>query len=848
MRLTGRELIPLHEVKPHSRWRILGGFLQLLLLAEGCAGALATGLELPVQPWVFYAGIAVLSAALSLLFYGLAADKERKAPGNAPKARPGRLALLACGGSYLAVLLFSGRIWRQGGALLWNCILERMNEHYGSGMTVQAVDAGVWTMTWFLLELMVPLLFLLGAVTVYRPDGILLGALLLPFLIFLLLAGGSPELAPLFLLLTGSVTVCVSARSARRSRLWGEAGSRRFGQNAANCENIRQKTVLISAAAVVILSVPGFWLIRPVLGLQLTGAEQVTAEAEGRIMGTLVNLLPRLSGGNVDLRVEGVSGGVEDGALYSADGYRMQGIEDMKLTCSAQPQETVYLKGFTGSVYEENCWRNTDGGSFDNAAKNWRIEEEPRLYIQNLPFLRALYAGQTAGEEPGDPSEAEPAAGYAPGTDAVQEMTVERINANPAYTYAPYYAYYNSYYEVECGDGYVAGQDRWQDIFSCYPRETYLELMEAWKEGEDNDSVLDDMEASYGGYVRAHDLEVPEGFEELRARCQEQGLDGSDPEDLEEITAFIQSILREEYTYRLDPPRAPEGEDALLWFVTEGRIGNSMYFASAATLMFRMFDVPARYVVGYAAPQNMFTAQPDGTYTAVLQDDNSHAWTEIYLDGVGWIPVEVTPGELVEAQDAVWQGDAIRLPEETERGDGEQAEENGPSGSGSQEGDEPGKSAWLFRGDLESVIGVLTLLLGAAALLWCGVYLLRRLRRDYGWKDKWGKRRSEGERIRDIFRAYYRRLCRLGMDPSVEASREEFRREVALRHPVLSEQELNHMLRLVFESCYSGRAMSEADVSAMRDYYRSLRKHGRAARKRGTDSSRRRRPSATKVE
>ena len=33
-----------------------------------------------------------------------------------------------------------------------------------------------------------------------------------------------------------------------------------------------------------------------------------------------------------------------------------------------------------------------------------------------------------------------------------------------------------------------------------------------------------------------------------------------------------------------------------------------------------------------------------GNYTAEVLDNQAHAWTEIYIDSVGWVPVEMTPG------------------------------------------------------------------------------------------------------------------------------------------------------------------------------------------------------------
>ena len=84
-----------------------------------------------------------------------------------------------------------------------------------------------------------------------------------------------------------------------------------------------------------------------------------------------------------------------------------------------------------------------------------------------------------------------------------------------------------------------------------------------------------------------------------------------------------------------------------------------MQFASAAVVMFRMFGLPARYVVGYAAPQSLFTQQEDGSWHAILQDDNAHAWAEVYISGQGWTPMEMTPGVLVSAQQADLRTDPL---------------------------------------------------------------------------------------------------------------------------------------------------------------------------------------------
>ena len=91
--------------------------------------------------------------------------------------------------------------------------------------------------------------------------------------------------------------------------------------------------------------------------------------------------------------------------------------------------------------------------------------------------------------------------------------------------------------------------------------------------------------------------------------------------------------------------------------------------------MFRMFGLPARYVVGYAAPQSLFTQQEDGSWHAILQDDNAHAWAEVYISGQGWTPMEMTPGVLVSAQQADLRTDP--LPET-------QGQDTAPAAGGEQ--------------------------------------------------------------------------------------------------------------------------------------------------------------------
>lgn len=786
--MTGKELIPRGEAVPHPVLWFLTALGQLLLLAGGFCAAFVTGLSLSVERWILYPGILILCVAAALFFFGERLNGYRI------------YGIMAGIVFYAFILFFTQNQFMSGARQVGNAVLMCMNNQYESNLQLFSAESGGLVLTVFLLEVLAPVIFWLAAATIYRPDPVWAALLLFPAVTVLLLAGGSPSVLSLFFLLFGILGLLTSARSVRKKRSWGERESTRYQNNLICHKNIQKKTALLICGVGLVLSVPGFYIVRPGLSLQLTKAETVTAKAEGKLMGAMIRVLPSISAGKLNLRVETAGGGVSDGSLGDAEGYVLQGVEDMKITSSSKPEETIYLKGYVGSGYDGDRWLAAQEDSFMNAAMNWKTEGDPGLYIQNLPFLRALYIENEAAD----------------GNSRMQQLTVERLNANNSYTYYPYCSYLNEYYQVQSGDGYVAGQSSQDDVFSYYPRAAYREAVESWNLDGDKSTVLDRVEASYAAYVSSCYLDIPEGFETLEQQCGEQEMKEG---DVDGISEYIKAFLSDGYTYSMDAPKLPEGEDFVKYFLYESKTGYSTHYASAAVLMFRMFGVPARYVVGYAAPQNIFTAQPDGTYTAVLQDDNSHAWAEIYVEGEGWIPVEMTPGALGTAEDAEYQGDKV-----VNQGTPEEEQEDAASGDGGNQKDEnpEEKMVWpvWLDGSLESVVRVLAGILLTGAGLTGGIIFIWRRRKRLGLN-----RKLEAEvRIRDIFGAYYQSLVKRGMSPEVESSSEEFAECVKKWNPSLKAEEFSRMMQLVFESCYGFQDKKEADVKFIRNIYKKLQK------------------------
>lgn len=98
----------------------------------------------------------------------------------------------------------------------------------------------------------------------------------------------------------------------------------------------------------------------------------------------------------------------------------------------------------------------------------------------------------------------------------------------------------------------------------------------------------------------------------------------------------IQNYLRANYRYTLNTQMPPEGVDFVAWFLIGEKQGYCTYFATAMTVLCRIAGLPARYVTGYLA-----VPEEDGV--AVVTGEDAHAWTEVYLNGFGWLDFDPTP-------------------------------------------------------------------------------------------------------------------------------------------------------------------------------------------------------------
>lgn len=125
--------------------------------------------------------------------------------------------------------------------------------------------------------------------------------------------------------------------------------------------------------------------------------------------------------------------------------------------------------------------------------------------------------------------------------------------------------------------------------------------------------------------------------EEVRAYLNE--ITEGKESDIEKLRAIEKELAG--YTYATKLKKLPEDIDSagefLDYFLLKSREGYCAYFASAFVMLARAEGIPARYVEGFCVP---VTASKYMNVTAGM----THAWPEVYIEGIGWIPFEPTPG------------------------------------------------------------------------------------------------------------------------------------------------------------------------------------------------------------
>jgi transglutaminase-like putative cysteine protease len=134
--------------------------------------------------------------------------------------------------------------------------------------------------------------------------------------------------------------------------------------------------------------------------------------------------------------------------------------------------------------------------------------------------------------------------------------------------------------------------------------------------------------------VRALDLALPRA-RNPRSLELAHSLRAAAKDERAYVKAVLDYLQQGGFEYTLTPPRLNLNSiDDLLFNTHEGFCG---HYASAFAMLMRAGGIPAHVVTGYLGGEwNRF-----GSYLLIRQA-NAHAWTEVWLDGLGWLRIDPT--------------------------------------------------------------------------------------------------------------------------------------------------------------------------------------------------------------
>ncbi len=321
---------------------------------------------------------------------------------------------------------------------------------------------------------------------------------------------------------------------------------------------------------------------------------------------------------------------------------------------------TMYLRAYVGSKYRNNAWHEvteSEGNLFERAAERLNSGIDVTTYTNLLNYRFFLTNSETGFT----------AAPYA-FPQFYSSVIVENVAANEDYVYAPYVTFGDTGITGDV-NGYWKPTDNKSKVI--YYQQIYNEEGVPFHYSFENDVALDlwqlqgaspyyfsEFDSLYRDFVYDYYLQIPG---ECRAVARTLSSTGDLRSDVNQVIEYLQS----HYRYTTYPGKLPEGEDVISYFMWQSKQGYCMHFASAAVIMLRGMGIPARYVEGYVVREHdidngVVTAEAQGVclgqngqistitqeYVEVaVRDSEAHAWVEVYIDGYGWFPVDVTSGD-----------------------------------------------------------------------------------------------------------------------------------------------------------------------------------------------------------
>ena len=455
-------------------------------------------------------------------------------------------------------------------------------------------------------------------------------------------------------------------------------------------------------------------------------------------------------------------------------------------------QKMLYLRGFVGEVYQNGVWHELPSYTYGNenaGIMKWFLQQGFHPQMQVAEYY-ALCSEDNQPEE--------------------NELSISVTDASRYYFYLPV-----SMEEVN-GSNYKekrssrlfstdwrgAGSYSGTELSGSRPAE--LTVAEDWVSDPTTEAQKQycQTESVYRDFVYENYTQTDADTVKL---MNEIFWDDYDPESdgIYSALSQVRAVLNNNVKYVEKPMAAPESYDPIRYFLTKSRQGNSMLYASAAVESLRVHGIPARYVEGYFVSEEQSAA--NGGKVSLTGKD-AHAWVEVYFDGIGWLPVDVTPGYYF---DSVSLQQMVSLPDTVQKNaalSNNGYDTNIVKNSGNQGSKAPEilKKVFNVAAICLGIVGLLVILLTAIFV----VLEILRILAEYIWQQH-ESYFSDSERIGYKTKKIYHLLAIRGIDASLGWNMEDTDTAIADTFSETSPGEYKRVCVLLEKAAYGGMILKQ---------------------------------------
>lgn len=289
---------------------------------------------------------------------------------------------------------------------------------------------------------------------------------------------------------------------------------------------------------------------------------------------------------------------------------------DTILSVTADTAQTLYLRGFVGDTYENKVWSALDAQTAAEEKDLFYWLHQSGFYPQSQLATAARLMGN-----------------YQSGSVSVQNLTGCSLYRYEPCTVLPERAglMKNKIQPSTLETNGLRGE-RGYSYETVSDAQTLLPELLDFLQNDTSDGVKSylQMESAYREFVYSYALTVPAEFRAQLGAVLDQCCESYGPANsLTKEQAQTAALAFLELCF--------DGSGDIALPLTDTADGTTYQYATVAALALRYYGIPARYVEGY-------TVKAAENEPVNVDASAAGAWVEVYQDGIGWLPLALTPG------------------------------------------------------------------------------------------------------------------------------------------------------------------------------------------------------------